>query len=130
MHFNDPLLYRITAKTNIRDGEFSDGEENIIPVLSNRILVTESLPLNVDRQKEKHFRFEKLIEADQSNTLQSQFLTVEFTTNPVWYVIQSLPYLIEFPDECTEQTFNRFYANALASHIVEISPSIRAVFEK
>jgi len=130
VHFNDPLLYRITAKTNIRDGEFSDGEENIIPVLSNRILVTESLPLNVDRQKEKHFRFEKLIEAGQSNTLQSQFLTVEFTTNPVWYVIQSLPYLIEFPDECTEQTFNRFYANALASHIVEISPAIRAVFEK
>ena len=65
-HFNEPLLYRIIAKTNIKDAEYSDGEENIIPVLSNRMLVTESLPLNMDGQKEKHFLFEKLVKSGES----------------------------------------------------------------
>jgi uncharacterized protein YfaS (alpha-2-macroglobulin family) len=41
-----------------------------------------------------------------------------------------LPYLMEYPYECTEQTFNRFYANALALKIVNSSPEIRAIFEK
>ena len=129
-HFNEPLLYRIIAKTNTKDGEYSDGEENIIPVLSNRMLVTESLPLNMNGQKEKHFQFEKLIKSKESATLQNQSLTIEYTTNPAWYAVQSLPYLIEFPYECAEQTFNRFYANALASYIVRVSPTMQTVFEK
>jgi hypothetical protein len=94
------------------------------------MLVTESLPLNLDGQKEKHFQFEKLIKSKESATLQNQSLTVEYTTNPVWYTVQSLPYLMEFPYECAEQTFNRFYANALASHIVEVSPALQSIFEK
>jgi 5-hydroxyisourate hydrolase-like protein (transthyretin family) len=129
-HFSEPLLYRIIAKSNIKNAEYSDGEENLIPVLSNRMLVTESLPLNMNGQKEKHFLFEKLLKSRESTTLRDQLLTVEFTTNPAWYAVQSLPYLIEFPYECAEQTFNRFYANALASHIVQVSPAMRAVFEK
>jgi uncharacterized protein YfaS (alpha-2-macroglobulin family) len=129
-HFSEPLLYRIIAKTSIKDAEYSDGEENIIPVLINRMLVTESLPLNMDEQKGKHFLFEKLLESGKTTALRNQSLTIEYTTNPAWYAVQSLPYLIEFPYECAEQTFNRFYANALASHIVQVSPAMRAIFEK
>jgi hypothetical protein len=44
--------------------------------------------------------------------------------------VQALPYLMEYPYECAEQTFNRFYANALAQKIVNSSPKIKAVFEK
>ena len=55
---------------------------------------------------------------------------MEYSTNPAWYAVQSLPYLMEFPYECAEQTFNRFYANALAAHIVKGSPALQAIFEK
>ncbi len=110
--------------------DYSDGEENIVPVLSNRMLVTESLPLNMNGQTEKHFVFDKLLKSDTSSSLQNQSLTIEYTTNPAWYAVQSLPYLMEFPFECAEQTFNRFYANALAAHIVKLSSSLQAVFEK
>jgi uncharacterized protein YfaS (alpha-2-macroglobulin family) len=127
-HFNKPLLYRIIAKTNMKDAEYSDGEENMIPVLSNRMLVTESQPLNMDGQKEKHFLFEKLRQSGGSASLQNQSLTVEYTMNPAWYAVQSLPYLMEFPYECAEQIFNRFYANALAGHIVQVSPAMQAIF--
>jgi len=128
--YTQPLLYRIIAKTNSAGTVYSDGEQSIIPVLSNRMLVTESLPLNMDGKQEKHFVFEKLSKSKTGGTLRNQSLTVEFTTNPAWYAVQSLPYLMEFPHECAEQTFNRFYANALATHIVKVSPTMEAILAK
>jgi uncharacterized protein YfaS (alpha-2-macroglobulin family) len=94
------------------------------------MLVAESMPMNLQGKNKRDFVFEKLLKSGTSPSLQNQSLTVEYTTNPAWYAVQSLPYLIEFPYECAEQTFNRFYANALASHIVQVSPAMKSVFEK
>ena len=49
--------------------------------------------------------------------------------NPAWYAVQALPYLMEYPYECAEQTWNRYYANALASKIANTSPRIKQIFE-
>ncbi|MBS1935784.1 MAG: alpha-2-macroglobulin, partial [Bacteroidetes bacterium] len=97
---------------------------------SNRMLVTESLPLNINGSGKKDFKFEKLLQSGNSETLNNHSLTVEFTSNPAWYAVQALPYLMEFPHECAEQTFNRFYANALASTIVNSSPRIKEIFAR
>lgn len=122
--FNKALEWRIVAKA----GNVSDGEEAAMPVLTNRMLVTETMPLNVKGKGTKNFKFEKLLNND-SETLQHLSLTVEYTSNPVWYAVQALPYLMEFPYECAEQTWNRFYANALASRIANSSPRIKQIFE-
>src|SRR5690606_3391086 len=66
----------------------------------------------------------------RSRTLAHESLTVQMVSNPAWYAVLALPYLMEFPHECTEQTFNRFYANALARHIADGDPKIRAVFDQ
>jgi Bacterial Alpha-2-macroglobulin MG10 domain/Alpha-2-macroglobulin family/MG2 domain len=129
-HFTQPISYRVIAKTDMKGTGYSDGEEAVLPVLSNRMLVTESLPINMTGKTEQLFAFEKLLKSGASNSLQNQALTVEYTTNPAWYAVQSLPYLMEFPYECAEQTFNRFYANALATHIVKLTPAIEAVLAK
>lgn len=123
-NFNEAVTYRIVAKANDK----SDGEEMTLPVLTNRMLVTESLPLNMRGDGTKNFSFTKLLN-NNSNTLQHHKFTVEFTSNPVWYAVQALPYMMEYPYDCSEQTWNRFYANALASHIVSKMPKIKAVFE-
>ena len=107
----------------------SDGEEGLLPILSSRILVTESLPLPIKGPETKNFKFEKLKKSGESKTLEHKALTVEMTSNPAWYAIQALPYLIEFPHECSEQTFNRIYANKLAAHIANSDPKIRRVFD-
>ncbi len=125
-NFNDAVVYRIVAKA----GNVSDGEEAAIPVVTNRMLVTETMPLPMHGNGTKEFKFEKLINSGKSNTLTNYGLTVEYTTNPAWYAIQALPYLMEYPYECAEQTLNRYYANAIASKIVNSSPKIKAVFEK
>jgi hypothetical protein len=106
-----------------------DGEETAVPVLTNRMLVTESMPLPIRKKGSKTFTFQKLIDSKKSSTLRNHKLTLEMTSNPAWYAIQALPYMIEYPYECSEQIFTRFYANSIASHIVNSSPKIKNVFE-
>ncbi|MGB0930481.1 MAG: alpha-2-macroglobulin family protein, partial [Chitinophagales bacterium] len=120
------VTYRVIAKS----GKFSDGEESSIPVLTNRMLVTESMPLPIREPGTKEFTFEKLNKAEQSSTLQHERLTLEFTSQPAWYAVQALPYLMEYPHECAEQIFSRFYANSIASHIANSDPKIAAVFKE
>ena len=124
-NFNEAVTYRIVAKANDK----SDGEEMTLPVLTNRMLVTETLPMNMRGDGTKNFTFTKLLNSNSSTLTHHQF-TVEFTSNPVWYAVQALPYMMEYPYECAEQTWNRFYANALAHHIVSKMPKIKAVFEQ
>ncbi len=125
-NFNSAMTYRIVAKA----GDHSDGEEMAIPVLTNRMLVTESMPLNLRNQTTKTFKFDKLLNSGSSTTITNHALTVEYTSNPSWYAVQALPYLMEYPYECAEQTFNRYYANTLASHISRSMPKIKTVFDK
>ncbi|MCS6930302.1 MAG: MG2 domain-containing protein [Saprospiraceae bacterium] len=106
-----------------------DGEENTLPVVTNRMLVTETLPLPVRGKQRKTFSFESL-KNNTSKTLRNHRYTVEFTSNPVWYAVQALPYLMEFPYECTEQIFSRFYANALAAHVMQKLPNLRRVYDR
>jgi uncharacterized protein YfaS (alpha-2-macroglobulin family) len=124
--FTSTLLWRITAKAN----NYSDGEEAPLPVLTNRMLVTETMPLPMRGSGTKSFSFDKLLQAGNSKTIVNYALTVEYTSNPAWYAVQALPYLMEYPYECAEQTWNRYYANALASRLVTSSPRIKQIFEK
>jgi len=119
------IQYKIIAKS----GDYSDGEQNALPVLTNRMLVTESLPMWIRSNQTKTFTLGKL-QTNPSTTLTNHKLTLEMTSNPAWYAIQALPYLMEYPYECNEQTFSRFYANALASHIANTNPKIQEVFNQ
>jgi uncharacterized protein YfaS (alpha-2-macroglobulin family) len=119
------LTYKAVGST----GRLSDGEEGWLPVLSRRVLVTESLPLPVRGPQTRSFEFAKLLQSGKSKTLKHENLTVQMVSQPAWYAVMALPYLIEFPYECTEQTFNRLYANALARYIANSDPKIRRVFD-
>jgi uncharacterized protein YfaS (alpha-2-macroglobulin family) len=119
------VTYKVVAKA----GNFSDGEEMAIPVLSNRMMVTETMPLPINGKQTKNFSFTKLLNSKASPTLKNHRLTLEFTSNPAWYAVQALPYIMEYPYECSEQIFSRFYANSLASFIANSSPKIKNVFE-
>jgi hypothetical protein len=121
----DAVTYRLTA----RAGKFTDGEEQAVPILKNRVLVSESLPLPVPAKQTKTFTFKKLTGAAASKTLTHRRLTLEFTANPVWYAVQALPYLMEYPHQCMEQIFSRYYANSMASYLVNSNPKIKKVFD-
>ncbi len=121
----------VVLRTHVKSKNFSDGEELTVPVLSNRTLITESLPISTKGAEEKRYSFDKLkSQNNQSSSLANYKVTLEFTTNPAWYAIQSLPYLMDSPSENSEQLFTRFYSNSIAQHIANSSPRIKAVFNQ
>jgi hypothetical protein len=127
----DVISYRIIAKS----GNFSDGEEKAIPVLSNRMLVTETLPMPVKGNETKKFKLKKLItsghalQESNGHILKNHKLTLEFTSNPTWYAVQALPYLFEPTSESADAAFRRYYANSIAAFIVNSNPKIKQVFD-
>ncbi len=117
--FKVPMQLSMVKVTVLAETEsFADGEEHLLLVLPNRMLVTESLPFYVKGKQEKQVHFKRFEEAQQNKTLTNKSLTLEYTANPIWNVIQSIPYLAAYPYECNEQVFNRYYANKLSQHIV------------
>lgn len=120
------LSYKAVAGTV----QLSDGEEGAVPVLSRRILVTESLPLPIRGPGTKKFEFTRLLKSEDSDSLQHRNFTVQMVSNPAWYAVLALPYLMEYPHECSEQVFNRLYANSLARFIANRDPQIRRIFDQ
>ncbi len=119
------IKHRVTARSD----QFSDGEESALPVLTNRMLVTETLPMPVRGKESKTFTLESLKKSGGSKTLTHHNYALEFTSNPAWYAVKSLPYLMEYPYDCTEQIFSRYYANSLASSVANRYPKIKQVFD-
>lgn len=132
-HFNKAIIWRISATTdsvNTQGQNLSDGEENILPVLTNRILVTETLPLNMRGNGTRNFKWDKLINSVNSETLSTQSLTIEYSANPTWYAVQALPYMMEYPYDCAEQTWNKYYANTISTFIANSTPKIKEVLKQ
>jgi hypothetical protein len=120
------LNYRATATA----GDLTDGEEGWLPVLPRRVVLTESVNLPVRDAGSREFVLDKLAASGGSPTLEHRSLTIETVANPAWYALLSLPYLMEFPHECAEQVFHRYYANALARHLVTSRPELRNLLEQ
>jgi len=119
------VSYKIIANT----GKFSDGEESVLPVLTDRMLVTETIPIFIKEGQSKTYEM-KGITTSNSTSAANFNLSVELTSNPLWFAVMSVPYLRTFPHECSEQLFSRLYGNMLSSYILNSSPKIKKVFDE
>jgi uncharacterized protein YfaS (alpha-2-macroglobulin family) len=121
----------VTWQAVVESTQTRDGEENTLPVVSNRMLVTETLPLTLRGNQTKTFSFDNFKNGGKaSESLVTQQYALEFTSNPAWYAVQTLPYLMEYPHECSEQVFSRFYANTLAASVTGKMPNIRRIYDR
>lgn len=121
----DSVIYRLKATS----GNTSDGEQKLLPILKNSMLVTETMALSLRANENKKFEFKDFAE-NKSDTLKNYSYTFEFTSNPAWYVVQALPYMMESPYENNESVFSRFYSNSLAKTIIDSSPEIERIFKE
>ena len=117
--------YRLLAQS----GNFGDGEENILPVLPNRMLVTEAKHFVVQAHSDKEFTFQRYRDAQTATMLPLSY-TVELTANPTWLAIQSLPSLMRYPYDCNEQLFGKLFAAAVVRHVLKQNPELEDVFER
>jgi len=121
-----PVYIQFTAATPA----FSDGEKHLLPVLSNRILITETMPMTLKAGTDtQNFSFNALLQSRHSG-ITNQSLTVEYNSNPYWTGVWSLPYLMEFPYDCTEQKFNKLFAYALAGAVLKNNPEIKGALRE
>ena len=121
--------YEILGCRMIADsGTFSDGEQQLLPVLSNKEHLVETLPMPVRGEETRTFSLDRLFN-QQSRTATDRKLTVEFTGNPAWYAIQALPSLSLPTSNNAISWATAYYVNTLASFIMNSQPKIKAVFE-
>ncbi len=118
------LAFRFTAYA----GEFSDAEQHLLPVLSSEIFMTQTLPITVKAETEQTFDFEAIANPDSHERDYS--LTLNFSTNPVWYAVQALPYLANISTDRAETAFYVFYANTLSSYIADNIPNFLNYIKK
>ena len=118
------LAFRFTAYA----GQFSDAEQHLLPVLSSEIFMTQTLPITVKAETEQTFDFEAIANPDSHERDYS--LTLNFSTNPVWYAVQALPYLANVSTDRAETAFYVFYANTLSSYIADHIPNLLNYIKK
>ena len=118
------LAFRFTAYA----GQFSDAEQHLLPVLSSEIFMTQTLPITVKAETEQVFDFEAIANPDSHERDYS--LTLNFSTNPVWYAVQALPYLANVSTDRAETAFYVFYANTLSSYIADHIPNLLNYIKK
>lgn len=120
----DVLVCTIMAEA----GEFSDGERHYLPVLSDKQLIVENIPVQLRGNETKTVDTGKLFNGG-SQTATNKRLTVEMTANPQWHVIQALPVLGTPSSDDAMSWAAALYANSLSLHIVKSNPKIKQVFD-
>lgn len=130
--------FTFTVKTNdssllvcriVADSEgFSDGEQRYLPVLDNKVQLTESIPFLI-KEKGKTSVPLKTLFNEQSSTATRRKLTVEYVGNPAWLAVQALPSVADPVGEDALSWAVSYYAGQLAGYIVNAQPRIKTVFE-
>lgn len=117
----------VICKIQAACGNKSDGEQNWVPILDNREYVTESIALAVNGKDNKKYNLKNLFQKNDQDA-KDRRLTIEFTSNPVWYAIQALPTMAEGQEKDALSLSSAFYAESLAQYIVSQYPTLRTVF--
>lgn len=99
---------------------YSDGEQHYLPVLSNRELVVNTLPITLHQKGEQNFDLSKLFlnkEGKQAKGAEEAKVTIEYTNNPSWLMIKALPAISNPDEENAISLMSAIYANTITSHI-------------
>lgn len=106
--------------------EFQDGEEHLIPVLPVKMMITESLPVTLSGKGKHQVRMASLV---NSKNKEHQGFTFTYTQNAAWEILGVLPWLLERPNESSDQIFNRYFAVLVANKIFKEHPQIEQVLK-
>ena len=99
---------------------YSDGEQHYLPVLSNRELVVNTLPITLHQKGEQNFDLSKLFlnkEGKQAKGSEDAKVTVEYTNNPSWLMVKALPSISNPDEEDAISLMSAIYANTITTHI-------------
>ena len=99
---------------------YSDGEQHYLPVLGNRELVVNTLPITLHQQGEQSFDLSRLFlnkEGKQAKGAENAKVTVEYTNNPSWLMVKALPSISNPDEEDAISLMSAIYANTITTHV-------------
>lgn len=99
---------------------YSDGEQHYLPVLSNRELVVNTLPITLHQKGEQNFDLSKLFlnkEGKQAKGAEEAKVTIEYTNNPSWLMLKALPAISNPDEEDAISLMSAIYANTITNHV-------------
>ncbi|MCR4772965.1 MAG: alpha-2-macroglobulin [Prevotella sp.] len=115
-------IVRITASGK----GFSDGEQHYLPLLPSEEMVTNTLPISIIGKGLHNFDFSKLF---PSKDARHKKLTIEYTNNPAWMMVQALSFITNPDDKNAISLASAYYANAIGRHILTLNPKIKDVIK-
>ena len=101
--------------------QHSDGEQGPLPLLTNRQAVTQSVSMYMNGKGTKQYS----MSLPTSTTIQPVSFTVEYTANPIWLAIQSLPFMSECSNPSNIYLFNSYYVNTVGKTIADRFPQLK-----
>jgi len=119
------IIIKVVAKA----GDFSDGEQIPVAVLSNRMLLTDAVPIFVKEGQTKTFTLESLANYT-TGTAENVRNTLELKTNPIWEIIFALPDLSQNLNISSDDWFNTWFADVVGTEIFKANPRMKAVFDE
>lgn len=127
--FDTPEEYNVVACRIIAKGKnFSDGEQQALPILSRRVALTESETFIIRDKSEKQIALNNLFN-EGSSTATHKEMTLEFSGNPTWLAIQTLPVLQQPQSENAISWAAALYANEVSSYILNSNPTIKTTLD-
>ncbi len=118
----------VIAKVIAKNENFSDGEQKYLPILPDKVLVTEAQTMTVRANETRTFDFDNFIQ--NLEKVDTRNFAVEFASNPAWYAVQALPLISTPQNENVVDYLSAYYANSLAGYIANANPNLKTVFEQ
>ncbi len=110
------VLVRVVAEA----GELSDGEQHELPILPGRMHLCESRFAALRDNTARVLGFADPAEADPSHVDEQLVVTID--TQLLTSVLRALPYLVDYPYQCTEQVLNSYLSAGILAKMYGDSP--------
>ena len=120
-------LYAVKV-TASGDG-FSDGELRPVPLLPGRMHLMQSRFVALHDRDRREMTFADLAKNDDPTRINEQ-MVVTVDAQLFYAALEALPYLVNYPYECTEQTLNRFVSTGIVSSLFQDYPAVAKMAEE
>jgi uncharacterized protein YfaS (alpha-2-macroglobulin family) len=114
----------VAVRVVARSGDLSDGELRPLPLLPGRLHLAQSRFAALQGEDRRELRFEALADAAGDPSLTHDQLVVTLDAQLFTSVLRAVPYLVDYPYECSEQTLNRFLSTGILSSLYDDYPAV------
>jgi uncharacterized protein YfaS (alpha-2-macroglobulin family) len=116
-------LGQASLKVEAVAGSLGDGEVRALPVLPSRLHLAQSRFAMLKGAETRELVFADLLRGDD-RSLTSEQMVVTVDGQLFYSILDALPYLVEYPYECSEQTLNRFLSTGILTGLFDRYPAV------